>query len=344
LGVRVDCAQCHDHPFADWAQQDFWAFAAFFSDLRENQQQRGVIDALADVFAGADRRVPQMSIQMPGTQTHVAARYLGETAPVDAGAVDASQPRKVLADWITSGSNPYFARATANRVWASFFGRGIVDPVDNMDPTNPASHPDLLDALAAGFVESDFDLRFLARAIAASRTYQLASAVSHPSQLPPEHFARRVPKALSGAQMRASLGQVAGYSNDDEMTLRMSYRQNENGATEIEDLFSLEGRAATDRPMSVLQALALMNGQLVERATTPLASEFVTAIDGYPGASAKDKLETLFLATLSRRPTDLEQARLVAFVEQGGSEGDTQSALCDVLWAVLNSGEFCSNH
>jgi hypothetical protein len=251
----------------------------------------------------------------------------------------------VLADWITSGSNPYFARATANRVWASYFGRGIVDPVDNMDPTNPASHPELLDALAAGFVESDFDLRFLTRAIAMSRTYQLASAVSHPSQLPSELFARRVPKALSGAQMRASLGQVAGYSNDDEMTLRMSYRQNQNnGSVEIEDLFRLDGRTPTDRPMSVLQALALMNGALVEQATTPLKSEFITAIDDYPGATAKDKLETLFLGTLSRRPTDDEQAKLVAFIEQGGTERDGQSALCDVLWAVLNSGEFSSNH
>ncbi len=161
LGVRIECAQCHDHPFASWSRKSFWSYAAFFAGL-----QRTSPDGGGDIREVFDRR----DIKIPGGSTSAEARFLDETEPRWRCNVGA---RTTLAEWLTAPQNPYFARTAVNRMWAHFFGLGLVDPVDDFRPDNPPSHPELLDELARQFIAHRFDLRFLMRGITASRTYQL---------------------------------------------------------------------------------------------------------------------------------------------------------------------------
>jgi hypothetical protein len=153
LGIRIECAQCHDHPFDDWTRQQFWSQAAFFAGIE--RRGRGAFSPLVEF---ADRH----AISPPEWDETVPAAFLDGTQP----RLDAGQPaRAALADWITSPTNLYFARAVVNRVWGQLMGRGLVDPVDDFQAGNPPSHPELLGELAAAFAASGFDLDFLYRAI-----------------------------------------------------------------------------------------------------------------------------------------------------------------------------------
>jgi len=159
LGVQVQCAECHDHPFADWTQESFWSYAAFFDDLNENQEPAltGEMDRLA--------------IEIPGTEQSAAARFLDSSTPDD---VDGKTRRQLVSQWITGPRNPFFARAAVNRVWDALFGRGLIDPVDALD-TETTPFDDVLGVLADQFVRHEFDLSFLVKSITATRMYQLTS-------------------------------------------------------------------------------------------------------------------------------------------------------------------------
>src|SRR5579883_1181605 len=172
LGVKIECAQCHNHPFAEWKRDQFWSFAAFFAGL----QRQGNGD-----FVAAGREMPdRRELTVPGTERVVQATFLDGTTPKWAYNISA---RATLAEWMTRKDNPYFARAAVNRLWGYFFGAGIIDPVDEMvGGEHTASHPELLDELARHFAEHNFDLKFLIRALTASRAYQLSSLATHRSQ------------------------------------------------------------------------------------------------------------------------------------------------------------------
>ena len=197
LGIRIECAQCHDHPFDSWNREQFWSFAAFFGGI-ERTGNRGIFGTIRELF---DRR----ELNVPGTDTVVQASYLDGTEPQWRFRVG---PRQTLAEWITSPKNPYFARTAANRLWGYFFGRGIVDPVDDFTATNPPSHPKLLDYLAKEFAAHNFDLKFLIRAITASRTYQLTSLKTHSSQTEPRLFSRMAVRGLTSEQIFDSVAQA----------------------------------------------------------------------------------------------------------------------------------------
>ncbi len=168
LGIRLECAQCHDHPFAKWTQGQFWSQAAFFAGLK--QQGRGM-------FAPLTEAIESRELTPPGKNKPRQAEFLAGGKPK----WTASQsPRAVLAEWITAPDNPFFARATVNRLWAHFFGAGLVDPVDDFRDDNPPSDPDLLDDLARSFVQSGFDMPFLIRGICLTRAYQRTSARTPP--------------------------------------------------------------------------------------------------------------------------------------------------------------------
>ncbi len=171
LGVRLNCAQCHDHPFVKWTQQDFWGMAAFFTQI----QTPGKPKQVYQVGVKDDPELTLASLKDAGTPDGFLPRpptFLGgEELPAGKGTTN----RAALAAWMTSPENPYFARAMVNRTWWRLFGRGIVNPVDDMHAANPPSHPELLDLLARQFAESGFDLKFLTRAIVSSRAYQRTS-------------------------------------------------------------------------------------------------------------------------------------------------------------------------
>jgi hypothetical protein len=327
MGVKLECAQCHDHPFAKWSRKQFWELAAFFPAPR--------------MRIGAPQGFPPQGFtetrqaRIPGTDKVVKARFLDETEPEFKDGVSA---RVTLADWLTSPTNPYFARNAANRMWAHFFGFGIIDPIDD-DPTedNPPSHPALLDELARQFVANQFDLKYLVRAIANSKTYQLSSTATQPAQEDPRAFAKASLKGLSPEQLFDSLVTATG------SRLRRNPNDifNPNGqGGQLMSRFANQDRR-TEYQTSILQALTLMNGQFVNDSASAKRSMTLSAIADAPFLDTPQKVEVLFLAALSRRPRAEESARLSAYVR--GSR-DPDAALGDVFWALLNSSEFFLNH
>jgi hypothetical protein len=307
LGVRLECAQCHKHPFAKWSQEQFWEYAAFF---------------------GATPRNPKPpTIPIPKKGTVVQARFPDGTQPRWDGVRD---PRAAVADWIVALNNPYFARATVNRLWAHFFGVGLVEPVDDL--TQETAKNALLDELAVSFREHQYDLKFLIRAIVSSRAYGLSSRRTHPGQDDPQLFARMPIRGLGPEQIFDSLVEATRYEE----------------ATGARAQFLKRFTNPTDRPTevqtSMLQALALMNGQVIADTTSLERSATLQAVAEAPFLDTAGRIEALYLAALTRKPRPAESARLVKYVETGGPSGDPKQALADVFWALLNSSEFLFNH
>src|SRR5580704_630611 len=198
LGVRLECAQCHDHPFDRWTQRQFWSQAAFFAGL----QRRG-----RGPFAPLVEAVDHRAIRLAETDKMVPAALLdGSAARLD----KQTPPRVKLAEWMTSRQNTFFAGAAANRIWGQLMGRGLVDPVDDFRESNPPSHPELLEALSTDFAASGFDLTRLYRAVCLSDAYQRTSGRTGEQQSRPELYASMSIKPLSGDQFYDSLSQVIG--------------------------------------------------------------------------------------------------------------------------------------
>jgi hypothetical protein len=338
LGVRLECAQCHNHPFASWKREQFWSYAAFFAGI-EGQKQGEISIPAREV---ADRK----AMKIPGTKRTVEAAFIDGSAPLWK---EKQGTRATLAEWMTRPDNPYFARAAVNRMWAYFFGTGLVDPVDEMaGGDHPASHPELLEDLAREFAASHFDLKYLIRAITASRAYQLGSRGTHPGQDDPHLFARMAVKGLSPEQLFDSLSQATGYQDATAANPYVAFQFGGNSPrTEFLTKFGQAGDKAPEAQTSILQALALMNGKFIADATSVQRSETFAAVVDAPFLDTRGQIETLYLATLSRFPTPRETDRLVRYVEEGGPEGEAKShekALADAFWVLLNSGEFILNH
>ncbi len=308
LAVRLECAQCHNHPFAEWTREQFWEYAAFFGG------QGG-----------------RPSIVIPNLGKVVQARFPDGTEPKF---TNGAGPRVVLADWATSPNNKYFARAAVNRVWSLFFGTGLAEPVDDL--LREGDKNDMLDELARQFTDHNFDLKFLIRVIVSTRAYQLTSRRTDASQDEPRLFARMAVKALSTEQVIASLTEATGAprASADLGLLR----------AELGGSFARQPNKPTEFQTSIPQALALMNGKYVNDATAVERSGTLAAVAGAPFLDAHGRVETLYLAALGRKPTEAESAKLVAYVEKGGPSGDPNLALADVFWALLNSSEFVFNH
>jgi hypothetical protein len=321
LGVQIECAQCHDHPFAKWTRDQFWNTAAFFAGV--DRHGDGVFAPIAEA-AGRREIAPA-----PGKKP-VPALFLDEKEPAWAAGVS---PRVPLAEWVTALGNPFFARAAVNRVWGQFFGRGLVDPVDDFRDDNPASHPELLDELAAAFADSGFDLRFLVRAVCRTRAYQRTSARTDRTQDDPRLFARAAVRGLTGEELFDSLVLATGYR---EGTGRGSPRD------QFLTRFAPGGRPA-EPETSIPQALALMNGKFVADATTLDTSPTLLAVCETPGMTTAERVEALYLAALGRKPTAKERDRMATYVADAG-ETRLAERLGDVFWVLLNSAEFRLNH
>ncbi|HJT77174.1 MAG TPA: DUF1549 and DUF1553 domain-containing protein, partial [Gemmataceae bacterium] len=329
LGVRIECAQCHNHPFATWKREQFWGYAAFFGGIRANVQN-GFVQQMNEL---TDRR----ELAIPGTDRVAQATFLDGTEPRWKYKVGA---RQTLADWMTAANNPFFARAGANRLWALCFGTGLVEPVDDFKDSNPPSHPELLDELARQFAAHHFDQKFLIRAITSSHAYQLSSVPTDPAQEDPRLFARMAVKGLTPEQLMESFAEATGYRDPTPASQRAFVFGPRN---DLIGKFTQQDRL-TEFQTSIPQALALMNSQLVIQATSPSQGQTLGAVLDAPFLDTRGRVETLFLATLSRKPTPEEAARLCAYVDRGGPKHDSKRALADVFWALLNSAEFMLNH
>jgi hypothetical protein len=347
LGIKLECAECHNHPFADWKREQFWGYAAFFAGLRAQRQ--------GDFTQPGNEIADSRKVTIPGTEKVVQASFPDGTAPkwkAKAGA------RQTLAEWMTAKGNPYFARAAVNRLWAHFLGTGLVDPVDEMAGSEHApSHPELLDELARAFVAHDYDLKFLIRAITASKAYQLTSAGK--GEVEPSLFARMPLRGLSAEQLYDSIAVATGYREGGQALPPGVVVFGNNGSPRADFLnrFANQSEKATEVQTSILQALSLMNGRLVASATDLKNSETLAGVLDSPFMDTEARVEALYLAALTRKPKPKELGRLVKFVEAGGAAADEgppagdaekerryNNALADVFWALLNSGEFFLNH
>lgn len=321
LGIRLECAQCHDHPFDHWTQQQFWNQAAFFAGIE--RRGRG---AFAPILESTDRR----TITVMDRETAVPAVFLDGNQPE---LPDDASPRQALAQWITQPGNPYFAKAIANRVWAELMGVGIVEPVDDMHSLNPPSHPELLGDLAAAFQQANYDISVLYRAICRSEAYQRTSRQTDPSQQDERLFARRAIKPMTGEQFFDSLAQAIQYEGGPK-----SLATEDPVRRQVIELFSAHG-AQRDPETSVAQALTLMNGRLINRAVSLDSGRVLGPLLDNNGLSDGERIEQLYLRTLSRRPGEQRIAELVEYVAGQGGEHRAER-LSDIFWALLNSAEF----
>ncbi len=335
LGVRLDCAQCHDHPFDRWKQHQFWSLAAFYSGL---QQSEMAADAPMMTFTTEDSS--RRSIVIPRTGETVPATFLSGEQP-DWQPNDF--PRQVLANWITSPSNPWFSRMAANQVWSLFMGQGIVHPIDDFSESNPPSHPAVLQLLAEQFAAHNFDLRFLVRTITATRVYQLSSRKSHASQTEPEDFSRAALRGLTPEQVFDSLAEATGfyqpYRSDNPFAIADSTPRGR-----FLELFRDSAESPLRKETTILQALAMINGDFVTSATSPENSSTLRSIVDFPLMSDEDRLEAIFLAALSRRPSDDEIQKCLELLKSAPTSDASANTLGDIFWALLNSSEFLLNH
>ncbi len=326
MGIQLECAQCHDHPFSRWTRDQFWGLAAFYAGVSmQNGGGFGLREAL-------DRR----ELSIPNAERTVPATFLDDKEPAWQFR---KSPRITLAAWLTAKENPFFAKAAANRLWGFVFGIGIVDPIDDFNEKNSPSHPALLDALAKAFVESGFDTRFLLRAILLSDAFQRSSVQSDPGQKDSRLFARFPVQGLTPEQLFDSLSVVIGSPLEGPGGF---YLQNPGSPRrQFLETFALTGRR-TENATTILQALTLMNGGLVGAATTVESSRTLGAIVELPGLSASERIEAIYLAALGRTPKPKELQRGLAHVETGA--GKEKERYADVLWALLNGIEFRTNH
>ncbi|MEX0679455.1 MAG: DUF1549 and DUF1553 domain-containing protein [Pirellulales bacterium] len=330
LGVQVQCAQCHDHPFSHWTRREFWSLAAFF-DAAPGP------DGAKKATLGSPN-----AILIPDTEIVVEPAFLDGSAP---DWKSSGNKRELLSRWITQTDNPFFARAAVNRLWDHFLGRGFVDPVDDLDKANPPSHPALLDEMARQFAAHGFDLNYLIRAITASRAYQLSSRAESVGEGDLARFARVPIRRMTADQLFASIVEATGYRQQ-----RRAMRGGQplvdlaSAAAEFRNRFADQSVPRTEAETSILQALALMNGKLVSDATDLETSETLVAVAEAPFLSTPQRVESLFMASLSRRPDPEELSRLASYVERGGAAQNPKQALADVFWVLLNSAEFALNH
>lgn len=343
LGVRIECAQCHNHPFDKWKREEFWSYAAFFKDSAAMQPPaEGIVAAVTEKLKGTDSR----SIQIPDTNIVVKTRFLTGEEP-DWSKI--SDSRASLASWVIAKENPYFAKAAVNRMWAHHFGVGIVDPVDDFSANNPPSHPEVLDLLAQEFVAHNYDFKFLIRTLTATKAYQLTSVRSHESQDNPRQFARMPVRGLTAEQIFDSLAQATGYLQPFDPEQPLNFNQDQ---ARQEFLETFESDTGVERQSTILQALALMNGSFASDATSVqelLRSRndkngTLIAIAEAPFFNDEQRVEALFLTTLSRLPREAEKARFLAYLKDHAATDVAARPLADLFWTLLNTTEFLSNH
>jgi hypothetical protein len=329
LGVKLQCAQCHNHPFVEWKQDEYWGMAAFFMKVRTNGNpnqaaKKGIVLAVSESTTGGRRG------GLPESAKIVPPQFLQAEKPE----INPKEPyRPVLAKWIASAENPYFARAMVNRVWHQMFGRGLVNPVDDMHEGHPPTHPALLEQLTAEFKASGFDMKELIRAIANSEAYQRTSRTMHGNEADTELYSHAFMRVLSAEQLYDSLEQILGRERVADRGPRVRVGNNVGRAAFVKFFRTVENADAADYQAGIPQALRLMN--------SPQTNGSAVLNKMMEEGTPEKIVQKLYLTILSRPASEPEVARMTEFVAQ---QANPRMGYSDVLWALVNSSEFALNH
>ena len=367
LGVQLQCARCHDHPYEDWTQRDFYGMAAFFTRLQMVKAGKTKLDDkelekiyIGELNTGEIKFTGSAKDAKPGQKGEpVKPKFLLATATLEEPDFSAEikeekrlpdgQPpptpkfsrKDKLAEWVTSPENPYFARAVVNRIWAQYLGRGLVHPVDNLSASNPPSHPELLDELAKEFVAHKYDMKWLTREILSSQAYQLA-ATGEVADAKPQWFERARTRPLSAEELLESWRVAVNY---DEVAQR---KPNDNkgrfyGVTfdYIRRYFGEPNNGVGDFQGGLHEQLYLNNGELGRLLTSEkggLIDQIATSNDPW-----EQRVERMYLSVLSRRPSAEERTKFIEYCDVKEKEKQ-QERLREALWVLMSCSEFRFNH
>ena len=348
MGVQVQCTQCHNHPFNEWKQDQFWQINSFLRQTRRINHRKfdsasgRQIDDYAELVSGNfsgpvffEKRSGEMQVAYP----------IFNDAKVDPGS-DTNR-RRELAHLMTSGDNPLIARAMVNRTWAHFMGCGFTTPVDDMGPHKPPSHPELVDRLSQEFVKSGYDVR---RSSAGSATVKPTTSRAGRE--------RRTPSTIRpAATSRSSAGCIPSHSRLSSFTIRSSWQPAPENSGEtnwaeaqkqrdawLQQFIIAFGTDEVDEANTfngtIPQALLMMNGPLVQKAVSAEKGSFLCSVLESESDETR-KIQQLYLAALSRHARGHEESAAQNLLE---SERDKLAAFQDLFWALLNSNEFIINH
>ncbi|MGB0578167.1 MAG: DUF1549 and DUF1553 domain-containing protein [Limisphaerales bacterium] len=354
LGIRMKCAQCHHHPYEKWSQDDYYGFAAFFSTL-----------ARKEIYKLPENDMVYHKMQLAAYENPATKVKLKPT-PLDGKALDlpaTQDPRVELARWMTAKENPYFARMLVNRYWKHFFGRGLVEPEDDIRITNPATHPELLQALTESFKKSGYDLKKLVRTICNSRSYQLSSNPTPKNSADSQFYARYYPRRLSAEVMLDSINDLTGSENsfnrlpigvraialpDDQANkesvfLTVFGRPQNNTACECE----------RSDEATLTQSLHLINSSAMQSKLTGSKGRAAQLAADKERPDA-ERINELYRRAVCRDATTAELAVATAHLKKkrGQSAKDPKKlplataerqAFEDIIWVVANTKEFLYN-
>ncbi len=346
LGVRLECCECHNHPFTALQQSDFWGVAAFFTAARgidrgnKTPRVSDILPREVQNHLSEPDSTPVGSIEIPDTG--------GKTVPVkfllgnQPRIPPSDQLRMTLAEWMTSPANPWFTRAAVNRLWAHFFGRGLVTPIDDMRPESETSHPEVLELLTKEFIDSGFDQQHLIRCICLSKSYQRSSTVLPGNQADGTLYSHMPLKMMTADVLFDSLSTALGHAVAEQEYAAGRKKLRKDADTPREQ-FRKFFHAEADDDLGVVeeythgvpQALRLMNSSQMND-TAEVVSRLIKA-----GGKTESILEGLYVRVLSRKPILSETRRMKAYL--AGFKDESQG-YADVMWSLLNSSEFVCNH
>jgi hypothetical protein len=359
LGQRLACANCHHHPYEKWSQDDYWGLAAFY----------GRVGTKNVVVPGFDANRGQATVQVIFTKPTGSVQNKRTGKPADIKPLDGSpmtlsteeDPRQKLVDWMVDPKNPFFAKAVANRYWAHFLGRGIVDPLDDMRITNPPSNPELLDALAQNLIDNKYSLKALIKTICKSRTYQLSSVPNEFNKSDKQAYARYYPKRLQAEVLFDALCQATdgptkfnGLPADKNAPNRAIMLPDESFASYFLDVNGRPQRISACECERVNEAnlaavLHMLNSDEVQGKIVRAGGRVDKLVAEADKRSDTEKVEELFLWVLCRKPTAEDTKAALEHIAKQTAKNPMNAALGkktayeNILWALLNTKEFWFN-
>ena len=338
LGMRIECAQCHHHPFDRWSQQDYAGMQDFFAQLSFKSTSRG---SLLGAFSSSKQT------KHPRTGEVVVAHYLGTTMGTD---VIEEDRRKDLATALIDPKRRDFARNVVNRYWAAFTGRGIIEPVDDIRLTNPPSNPELLERLTDSFIQSDHDVKRLIFQIATSKTYQLSTQPNLTNQRDSQNYSRAKLRSLPAEVLLDAICEVTGVPEKFQ-GLPASFRAIQLWDSHTQhDFLRLFGRPVrasscecerTSQP-NVSQVLHLLNASRIQEKLSHPQGRVARLLVKFPASQNDELIEELYLRCYSRFPSEEEKKRILQFLNHNQENRD--AAVEDLLWSMINTVEFLFNH
>jgi hypothetical protein len=335
LGVRMVCAQCHDHPFERWTQNQYYQMAAFFSAVALRPGYEVGEEIVYDQRSGYDMKHPK--------DGRVVSPQFLVSATATASIPSDQHRRDAFAAWLVSKDNPFFAKAIANRTWSYFFAHGIIDPVDDIRASNPPVNPALLDALTRDLIDHQFDLRHLMRTIVNSRAYQASFVTNEWNATDAYNFSHAMPRRLPAEVLMDAVAEASGarvtFPETPEETSASQLPDPHAGKDGFLDLFGRPARESACEcerraDLSLPQALNLINGKTISDAIADPKGKVTTSI--LAGRDNGSLVQDLYLATLSRPPTKAELDNATKYLAGGARARKAQ----DLLWALLNSKGF----